>query len=203
MKIKNLFSLAIKIMGLVALWKAIVSFGLLITGIGVLFTVNNLAFGSFMFVIALSMILSFFMPLCIAYFFILKTDKVVSKIKIDEESKIDLNLKKGVIYHIIVLSFGIMFIIYGSSSFLSFDYKTDTKTTHIQNKKYDEDKKEHNVDGSDTVSTTYSKNKKVNYFALIEIIMGIVLLTRASDISRKIERNFDSKIEESYKNYNL
>jgi hypothetical protein len=198
MKNKNLFSLVIKIMGLVALWKAIVSFGLVITGIGILFTVNSHGFGSFMLVIALNMILSFLMPLFIAYFFLLKTDKVVSKIKINEESKIDLNLKKGVMYHIMVLSFGFMFILYGSSCFLSFDYKTDTKTTHVQNKKYDEGKKEHNVDGSDTITTTNSKNKKVNYFALIEIIMGIVLLTKATDISRKVERNFDSKNEESY-----
>ena len=197
MKVNDILSVALKIIGLIAFWKAIQTFGAVISGIGIFSSVfansGQMNF-SFMIAIGLAMILNFILPLIVAILFLFRTEKVLSLIKIQENDNVDLSLNKSVIYHLLVLVFGCFIIIHGSGNFIEFNYKTDTKTEYtINNASFDNQRPDQRRQENTIV--TNSKTKNINYFALIELILGIVLLVKASEIARKLEKNFDSKID--------
>jgi hypothetical protein len=200
MKTKELFSIIIKIIGLIAFWKSIQTFGAMITGIGVfsMFSANNININfSYMFAIGLAMILNFVLPFLVAIIFIFKTKKVLSIIKIEEDSIIDLDINKKVFYHVLIIVFGIIFIIHGSGNFIDFDYKTETKTQYIANNTSITNQTSYDTTNQKIVSVTDSRNNNVNYFALIEIIIGLVFLIKAIDISRMISSKLDSETNET------
>jgi len=191
MKTKDLLSITLKIIGLIAFWKAIQSFGAMISGIGVfssIFSNNNHMDSFFMITIGLAMILNFLLPLIIAILFLFKTEKVLSIIKIKEQKNIVLNLNKLVLYHMIIIVFGFMTIMHGAGNFIMFNYKTDSKTEYTTN-----NVSPNNQSKQEKVFVTNSKSKNINYFALIEIILGIILLSKATEIAKKTERTFESK----------
>jgi hypothetical protein len=128
----------------------------------------------------------------VAIFFIFRTDKVLTILKVKEQSNIDLNLNKLVLYHMIIIVFGFMIIIHGAGNFLDFNYKTDTKTEYVTNNVSTDNLAPNNTKQEKVIVTDY-KSKNINFFALIEVILGIIFLIKATEIAKKIERNFDSK----------
>ncbi len=195
MKIKDLVSIILRIIGLVAFWKSIQAFGSMLSGIGVLISMflnNHHVNNSFMIIIGTAMVLNFILPLAVAIIFIFRTERVLSIIKIKEQDQIYLNLDKHLLYHIVMIVFGFMIIMHGSGNFLEFNLKTDTKTEYIT-KNISNKNQSPNISKEEKVFVTHSKSKNINYFALIEIVFGVVLLTKAADISKKIENNFTSK----------
>lgn len=195
MKTKDILSITLKIIGLIAFWKAIQTFGAVISGIGIfssLFANNDHMNSSFMIAIGLAMILNFLLPLIVSILFLFRTEKVLSIIKINEHDNVDLNLNKLVLYHMIIIVFGFMLIIHGAGNFLEFNYNTDTKTEYTTNN-ISTNNQLPNTTRQEKVFVTNSKSKNINYFALIEIILGIILLTKATEFAKKTERTFDSK----------
>lgn len=83
-------------------------------------------------------------------------------------------------------------IIHGAGNFLAFTYNTDTKTEYTTNN-VSTNNQSPNTTSQEKVFVTNSKSKKINYFALIEIILGIILLTKATEFAKKTERIFDSE----------
>lgn len=197
MKTKDLIAVTLKIIGLIAFWKAIQTFGAMISGIGIFsstFANNDQMNASFMIAIGLAMILNFVLPLIVAIVFLFRTEKVITLLKIKEDNNINLNQNKLVLYHMIIIVFGFMITIHGAGNFIEFNYKTDTKTENTTNH-VSSDNQQPNSTKQEKVFVTNSKSKNINYFALIEIILGIVLLTKATEIAMKVERNFDSKTD--------
>lgn len=198
MKTKDLFWITLKIIGLIAIWKSVEAFGVIIIGIGVissLFSNNEHESNYYLLTIGLSLVLNFILPLIVAIIFIYKTDKVLSMIKLDEQSNIDLNINKQVLYHVIIIIFGFTFIIYGAGNFINYSHKTDTKTEYISNDTTASNQTP-NITNEKITSVTVSKVNQVNYFALIEIIIGIILLFRAIEISKLISSKLDYKTDE-------
>jgi hypothetical protein len=195
MKTKDLLSITLKIIGIIAFWKAIQAFAIVFSGIGIfsfLFSNNQQPNSFFMITVALTMILSFLLPLIVGILFLFRTEKVLSIIKFEEHDKIVLSLNKLVIYHLIVIVFGLLAVIHGAGNFLEHNYKTDTQTEYIKSA---DSAHNHSADpaGQEKVVVTNSKTTNINYFALIEILLGIILLAKATDFAKKIEKNFDSK----------
>lgn len=197
MKIKDVLSVTLKIIGLIAFWKAIQTFGTVISGIGIfssLFANNNHMNSSFMIAIGLTMILNFILPLIVAMLFLFRTEKVLSIMKIKEHDNVHLNLNKLVLYHMIMIVFGCTIIMHGAGNFLEINYKTDTKTEYTTNNVSTNDQSPKTTK-QEKVFVTNSKSKNINYFALIEIIVGIILLAKATDIAKKTARTFDLKTD--------
>lgn len=100
MKTKELFSITLKIIGLIAFWKSVQTFGTMITGIGTYSMIHASdapADKSYMFAIVLTSILNFVLPLLVAIIFIFNTEKVLSIIKIDRlGNEIDLGVNRRV-----------------------------------------------------------------------------------------------------------
>jgi phosphate/sulfate permease len=195
MKTKDVLSITLKIIGLIAFWKAIQTFGAVISGIGIfssLFANNDQMNSSFMIAIGLALILNFLLPLLVAILFLFRTEKVLSIIKNKEQDNVDLNLNKLVLFHMIIIVFGFLTIIHGAGNFIEFNYKTDTKTEYTTNN-VSHDNQSPNITSQEKVAVTNSKSKNINYFALVEIIFGIILLIKATQIAKQLERNFDSK----------
>ncbi|HTO16347.1 MAG TPA: hypothetical protein VLZ83_11280 [Edaphocola sp.] len=195
MKTKDLISIALKIIGLIAFWKAIQTFGAMINGIGIfssLFMNNDQMNSSFMIAIGLAMILNFILPLIVAILFLFRTEKVLSIIKIKVQDDIVLNLNKLILYHVIIIVFGFITIIHGAGNFVEYNYQTDTKTEYTTKNVSTNNQSPSNTNQKKIIVTN-TTSKNINYFALIEIILGIILLTKATEIAKKVERNFDSK----------
>lgn len=143
-----------------------------------------------MIAIGLAMVMNFLLPLMVAIIFLFRTEKVLSIIKIKEQDQINLNIDKQVLYHMIIIVFGFVVLLHGTGNFIEVNYKTDTKMEYnTNNVSYGNQTP---VAKQEMIYVTNSKSKNVNYFALIEIFLGIILLTKATAISKKIENNFDS-----------
>ncbi len=195
MKSKDLILITLKIIGLIAFWTAIQTFSGVISGIGIfssLFANNDHMNTSFMIAIGLAMILNFVLPLIVAILFLFRPEKILSIIKIKEHGEIDLKLDKLVLYHMIVIVFGFLLIIHGAGNFIEVNYKTDTKTEYTVNNVLTYNQSP-NTARQNKIFETNSTSKNINYFSLIEIMMGIILLTQATEIAKKIERKFDSQ----------
>ena len=193
MKAKDLFSITLKIIGLIAFWKSIQAFGEVIIGIGVfsVLSTNDLQeIYTYMLTIGLAMILNFVLPLLVGIIFVFKTKKVLSIIRIDELNNIDLNVSKRLFYHVLIIAFGLIFIIHGSGNFIDFEYKTDTKTEYFTDETTFTNKTTLDKTNQEKVTVTHSKNTIINYFALVEIIIGIILLVKATDISKRFQENW-------------
>lgn len=198
MKAKDLLSIILKIIGLIAFWKCIQAFGEMIMVIGGLIVISVFSMYSatdlqityaYLSVVGLAMILNFVLPLLVGIIFVFKTEKVLSIIKVNELSNIDLNINKRILYHVLIIAFGLIFIIHGSGNFIDIKYKVDTKTEY-----FSDQTAFINIDktNQEKVTVQHSKNTNVNYFALIEIIIGIIFLAKATNISENFSRKQDS-----------
>jgi uncharacterized membrane protein YidH (DUF202 family) len=198
MKTRNLLFIIVKIIGLIAFWKAVQSFGAVISGIGIFSSQmahNNQMHGSFMMAMGLAMTLNFVLPLLLALLFLFRTEKVLALLKLEEQSDIHFKVNKLVLYHVFILAFGILVLMHGAGNFLKYDYKMDTKTEITTNNDLTATQGG-NVTKHHKTSTTNSKNKSVNYFAFIEIILGVVMLAKSTELATRIEKNFDSNTKQ-------
>jgi len=179
MKSKDLYSLVIKIMGLIALWKTVMAIGLLFSGFGMLsflLSGNGAAMSLMMFVTFLTILLSFILPLIISWLCLFRTNHLIQLLKLDDNGTLPELSDKKVIYHVLVIVLGVLLLISGTGDFISYDYKTDTKTEMLNS----------------VVNITKSTNIHVNYFALLEIAAGFFLLLRADKISSRLNEKLNS-----------
>jgi hypothetical protein len=190
MKTKTLFEIAVKIIGLIALWKFIQSFSGIVTGLGVL-TMLKQAGGMqnpFMIIICLSNILNVFVIGATAYFCLLKTNKVLTTFSITGDETVAVNTDKKIVYHVVIIFLSGLMIINGAGECLSYDYSTNTNTVaNIQNNQV-----------NNQSSTTQNETKKVNYFAFIELLGGFILLVRSPKVTLWLIDRFEEETEEEY-----
>jgi hypothetical protein len=195
MKTKDLLSITLKIIGLFAFWKAIQALVVIFSEIGIfsfLFSDNQQPNTFYMISVALQIMLSFLLPLIVGILFLFRTEKVLSTTTFEEHDKIVFNLNKLVIYHLIVIVFGLLAVIHGAGNLLELISKTDTQTEYVQSADSAHNHSEF-PPSKEKVVVTNSIKTTFNIFALIEILLGIILLAKATDFAKKIEKNFDSK----------
>jgi hypothetical protein len=195
MKNTDLISIAVKFLGLVAIWRAVLGISAVITGIALLtssISVSSQMNTSYVQIVAFSMILNFVLPSVLAFFSLFRTEKVLSLLNIKDESVINLSVNKLVIYHVLILVFGMMMLLHGSDNFLEVQYHIATNKTYTTTTVLTGSQSPDNSPREETLVTD-TKDFMVNYLALAEIIVGIVILVHAVGIARIVERNFDSK----------
>lgn len=177
MKSSTLFALAIKITGLVALWHFIQAVPTILSGLGLLTSMFS-SFGGqgeFMAIIGFTIFLNIFLAGLFAYLCLLKTDKMLLFFKIDTDETIDLKNNKSVLFDLAVFIAGILLLIYGLSSFVTYDYKTDTNQTSTFNQQTNS--------FQNATTQINSQTKHVNYFSIIQILLGVFFIIKGSSVS--------------------
>jgi len=180
MKLISLLQIVLKVVGIIAFWEFIKAFTSLMVGLGLFSSQGNSSLhNSFTTLMISSTVLNSILIGTLAYLCLFKTNKLLSLLKINAGETIDVRADKKAVYHILILCAGVLIVINGLTNFLTFDYKTETKTEltsphnnsagTFENKEY--------------LTQTESKTKHVNFFAFIEIIIGMIFLAKSDVIT--------------------
>lgn len=188
MKTRELYSIVLKIIGLIALWQFLSMLSVIVmSGFGVfsmIFSSGNRVAGGFIMASAFAIVLQTVVPLIIAIYCLFRTATLLKALRLDEDGRLELLTDRKVIYHVLILSFGVFLLANGANGFLNVNFNTDTKTDMLQAL--------NTVDISpNSVSVMESKNFKINVLSLIEMLIGWYLLVKSRSISEKILGRFD------------
>jgi hypothetical protein len=172
---KTLFEIALKIVGLLALWNFLLSLGGIITvfSIFTMFLSNGGLQNSFMGFIALNMLFTILIPGIIAFCCLFKTQKIMSILKLDIGGADEINFKPRMVYMILILVSGVALFMHGCANSLVYGYNRETKTESSIS------------DGAVKNGTIVSQKetKNVNYLAFAEVIIGIMLFLKSAEIT--------------------
>ncbi len=193
MKPKQIISITLKIIGVIAFWKAVQASPALLNIAGVISSYLGMssqvgAGGLFLFTIVLSMAASIAVPLAVAYFFILKTDIIIPYFGLEDESIGELNVREQTIYRLVVIVFAFVVILSGANNFISYTYNTNINTEYVTNNTNNFNQSQ-GFNNEQRVTTTKTNSKHVNYFALAEIILGVILLVKEKKYAQKLEQS--------------
>ncbi len=188
MKPKQIISLTLKIIGIIAFWTAVKASPALMSVVGVISSYMGVspqagAGGLFMFIVVLSLVASVVIPLVVAYLFILKTDKILPLFGLEDESVGELNIGGKAIYRLVIIVFAFLVILNGANNFISYTYNTNTE--YVTNNNFNQSQGGNN---EQRVTVTKTNSKHVNYFALVEIILGVILLVKVKKYAQKLEQ---------------
>lgn len=182
MKAYSLFNFILKIIGALALWKAIQYFALLVASFGILFRDGN-AYTAGMLIMT---VLPFLFSLCIGLYLILRTKRVLSYFQFNEEDEVRMNLESPAFYRVIILIAGFVLIIHGAGNAFSVSYSWNTNYKNgIQQVGQNQ---MGNNSNTRMVTTTTNNKMDVNYFSMIEIVLGILFLVQWRSIGEKLYR---------------
>lgn len=200
MNTKTLFEIALKIVGLLALWNFLQSLG----GIGIAFGIFKMfASGGglqnqFMGYIAFNMVFTVIIPAIIAFFCLFRTQRLISILKLDEGASDKIALDHRVVYNVLVLVTAVFIFMHGCANCITYSYNRNTNTE--TNFSYNQDpKSENNVNNKlvkDTTSVNQNEIKNVNYFAFAEIIIAIMLFLKSAEIASWLFRRYNDVSEE-------
>ena len=185
---KTLFEIALKIIGLLALWNFLQSVGGIVIAFGIfkMFTSGAGLQNQFMGFIAINMIATMIIPGVIAFFCLFRTQRLSSILKLNAGAEDKVNLDPRIVYNLFVLAISVVIFMHGCANCMIFSYNRDTKTeTNFSD----------NV-VKDTSSITQKETKNVNYLAFAEIIMGIMIFLKSAEISHWLCRRYNDNFEE-------
>ena len=197
---KTLFEIALKIIGLLALWNFLQSVG----GIGIAFGIINMfASGEglqnqFMGFIAINTIATVVIPGVIAFFCLFRTQRLSSILKLDAgaEDKVDLDPK--IVYNLFIIGIAVVIFMHGCANCMTFSYNRDTKTE--TNVSYNQDPTRNNNINDNVVKNTSTVTKKetknLNYLAFAEIIIGVMVFLKSAEISHWLYWRYNDDFEE-------
>jgi hypothetical protein len=197
---KTLFEIALKIIGLLALWNFLQSVG----GIGIAFGIINMfASGEglqnqFMGFIAINTIATVIIPGIIAFFCLFRTQRLSAILKLDAgaEDKVDLDPK--IVYNLFVIGIAVVIFMHGCANCMIFSYNRDTKTE--TNVSYNQDiTSNNNINDNvvkDTSTVTKKETKNLNYLAFAEIIIGVMVFLKSAEISNWLYLRYRDDFEE-------
>jgi hypothetical protein len=197
---KTLFEIALKIIGLLALWNFLQSVG----GIGIAFGIINMfANGEglqnqFMGFIAINTIATVIIPGIIAFFCLFRTQRLSAILKLDAgaEGKVDLDPK--IVHNLFVIGIAVVIFMHGCANCMIFSYNRDTKTE--TNVSYNQDiTSNNNINDNvvkDTSTVTKKETKNLNYLAFAEIIIGVMVFLKSAEISNWLYRRYRDDFEE-------
>ncbi|GAB3925223.1 hypothetical protein [Mucilaginibacter myungsuensis] len=182
MKVKTLFTIGLKAAGIVALWKFLFSLSGLVMSLGILSSVGFGMQGSGMILsMGLSMLLSTGLTGAIAFACLLATDSIFRMLNIDGEEVINFGADKAMMFNIVVIVAAIALIVNGATDALFFDYNINTNN-------------QTNIDNGISHATTNvinNQSRRVNYFAFLELILGVMAIIRVSAVSAWLQSRFE------------
>lgn len=185
MKIKNLLRIVLKLLGLIALWHAIKAFPTIVTGVGI---ITSSVSNTFMFFIAFAMLLNFVVPLVVALLFLFKTEGLLSVLKLDEIKDAELKTDRSLLMFALVIFLGVFVLIHGTGNFINTSYNSSTNTHYTTNNSQSGAKKT-----SEKITENKSSSTTVNYFSLVEIVLGGLVLVKSSRMASFLEAKLDDE----------
>ncbi len=189
MKTRELYSIVLKIIGLISLWHLVtILFPILFSGVflsKMLFSAVNLVPVSYLSASLFVMILQLALVLVISIYCLFRTETLLKVLKLNDDSTLEILSERKVLYHLLVLSFGVFLFADGLNSFYTINTKTDTIS--------DMSKAMYTVNNTlSIVQMTESKNYSLNYFAFIELLIGLILLIKSRAVTKWILCRVDS-----------
>jgi len=180
MKSTTLFTIALKLTGLIALWQFIQSLSGLITGVGLVSMLAGNLYGGnyFMALIGFSMLINVVIIGAFAFFCLFRTNILLKLFGMDDPEVIATEHNQITFLKSLVLAIAVLITISGISGFLSYNYNTETKTEQNINPQ---------TNVFDTRTTTiHTETKKVNYLAIVEILAGVLLLSNITSVANRL-----------------
>jgi len=193
MKTRELYSIVLKIIGLISLWHLVtIFFGILLSGVGsfnMLFSAGSLAPVGFLLTSLIVMILELALMLIISIYCLFRTETLLKVLKLNDDSTLEILSERKVLYHLVVLSFGVFLFADGLNSFYTINIKTDTIS--------DMSKAMYTVKNTlSIVQVTESRNYSLNFFAFIELVIGLILLIKSRAVTKWILCRVDSNLDD-------
>lgn len=189
MKTRELYSIVLKIIGLISLWRFVSTFLLFLfscAGLVTMFsTAGSLASVGYIVTSLFILVVQLALVLIISIYCIFRTNTLLKILKLDDDSTLELLSERKVLYHLLVLSFGVYLFADGLNSFYTIHIKTDTisdlsKVMYTGN----------NIPS--ITNMTESKNHSFNFLAFIEAVIGVLLLIKSRAVTNWILRRVDS-----------
>jgi len=193
MKTTTLFSIALKLTGIVALWQFVQSLSGIITGAGLfsLFAGNGGLHNSFMALIGFNLVFNILIIGAFAFYALFRTQRLLILFKMADPEIIALGTDKSTLFKALVLVLGVLITIHGIGGFLTYNYNNETKTEQNFNPQT-------NIFDNKT-STVQTETKNVNYLSFIEILAGVLLLSNIRPVSNRLIAKFAVDEEEDGK----
>jgi hypothetical protein len=189
MKTRQLYSIVLKIIGIIALWHFITILSVVIlSGFGFvtqLFATSGHSSAAYAIIPFCAFLLQGLLPLLIAFYCLFRTNQLLHLFQLEDETMLELSTEKKVIYHVLVLLFGVLLLINGANEFLSVDY-VNSENGFLNNLNTTDNT-------GNRVSPVYSKSTHVNFLAFFELLAGVFLLVKSKSISQMIIDKTDLK----------
>lgn len=191
MKTRELYSIVLKIIGLITLLQFLTGISVLsISGFGFFMALSSsegqMNVG-YLYASVFAGLLQFLIPLLISIFCLFSTDTILRLLKLDDDSRLEILSERKVLYHLAVLSFGVFLFAIGANGFLSTEYKYETTTKIPQAIE--------NLDNFSQQYITELKKYTVNFISLIESIIGLLLFLKSRKVSEWVLRRIEPEIE--------
>lgn len=191
MKKKDIYEVAIKIVGIVAICLFIesliaciyvfISFSLIPTNIKLNFA------EAFQTNYCIFYIMSIVLYSIVGFLFLLRTDKILRLLKLTESSEVTLQIEKKTIYHITVLLIGFFMFAYSGDKLASITFSKKTPTTTEQTT-FSQSPSTGEKVGTTGVRTTEmgpttTRNTTVNYTNILVFLLSILIIIKSEKFS--------------------
>lgn len=189
MKQNQILSLVLKVLGLVLAWKALTGFFLVISQWLMFFKTlshSTQGLGFWLISIVFTTLTTILLPALGAWLLISKSERIVKLLGVKEDD-VEMPAKKY-LYHTLVVVLGSIMIIVGASKSVSSTISLN-KSTHTT-KLY---KSKAQVEPQTTVNE--SKTTNYNAIAIIEVLLGVLVVTKAGEVSRYLLKQIDEAEE--------
>lgn len=203
MKKRDIYEVAIKIIGIVAAWKFIES---IIASVLVYITYYSLStnlrldfMGIYQTNISVLYIFSIVLYGIFGYLFLFMTGKMLNLLKLTDSTEVTLQIETKNIYHIVVLSIGFFMLIYSASRLTtSTYYKTENSTTQqtteqlttIQNPTGEKNK----TIVSTSTTTSPRTSTTVNYINILMLLLSILIIIKSEKFSSILMPNVKEEL---------
>jgi hypothetical protein len=185
MKKREIYTLAIHILGLVALWKFITSLSSVLILPTLFAFVKRLPMQSSFYMILSSLAAVLFVILIgvFAYLCLFKADVVCRILGVSEEETASMNVDKPTVYHIFVLVAGLLMIMNGSADVASYEYKGSASRS-VESRRI----RSHRFEPSNRVSI--NQVSKAGFLSILQVLLGLIVIWKAAVIANYlIEQN--------------
>lgn len=192
MKTTTLFTIALKLTGIVALWQFVQSLSGIVTGVGLfsLFAGNGGMHNSFMALIGFNMILNILVVGTFAFYSLCRTERLLILFKMAEPDIVVVAADKGTFFKALVLTLGVLITIHGIGGFLIYNFNNETRTEQNFNPQTN------NFDNK--TSSIQTETKNINYLAVVEILAGVLLLSNIKPFANRLVRKFADDEEKGH-----
>ncbi|MEJ7560045.1 MAG: hypothetical protein WKF66_17155 [Pedobacter sp.] len=180
---KTLFEITLKIVGLFALWTFLQSLGGILSTFSIIaMFISNGGFENiFMGFVAINMLFDSIVPGVVAFCCLFKTGRIVSILKLDAGGEDKVALNPRLVYNVIVLVAALAIFMHGCANCITYSYNRETNTSINMV----------NGEANNVTSLNQKETRNVNYFAFAEIIMGLMILLKSTELTNWLLQRYE------------